>query len=223
MKRAICLLLLVITSPLLTWANMACAAPKTGTGAVSPSSYPAAYEEDPRRLEWQKADRVIDHLLVRQGDTIADIGAGTGYFSRLFAQRVGKSGRVFAVDIDEAMVNYLEKRSKAEGLNNIQSILAAANDPMLPGSSLDLVFICDTYMFIRNRVQYLGRLLDYLKPGGRLAIISFNQKAEVPGAPPPHKMISREQTIFEAEKAGFVLEAEYFFLPYQDFLVFSRP
>lgn len=193
-----------------------------GGGNTFYPSYPSAYQDDPRRLEWQKADKVIDHLHVKQGDVIADIGAGTGFFSMLFAQRVGKNGLVYALDIDENMVKYLEKRSIKESLNNIKSILAPPNDPMLPKSSVDLIFICDTYMFIENRVQYLARLRDSLKNGGHLAIISFNQKAEIPGAPPPHKMISRERTIQEAEKAGFALEAEYFFLPYQDFMVFVK-
>ena len=214
MNRTIGILLVVIIGQFITCAVLAGATPKAG-GSVT-SSYPAAYEEDPRRLEWQKAEKVIDHLLVRQGDVIADIGAGTGYFSRLFAQRVGKTGLVYAVDVDESMVNYLEKRSKEAGLNNIKAILSPPDDPLLLRSAVDLIFICDTYMFIENRGQYLTRLLDSLKSGGRLAIVSFNQKAEIPGAPPPHRMISRDRTVKEAEKAGFVLEAEYFFLPYQD-------
>lgn len=186
------------------------------------SSVPTAYMDDPRRTEWQKPEKVIDHLLIKQGDVIADIGAGTGYFTVLFAQRVGKSGMVYAVDVDQSMVNHLNKRAKKEGLKNIRSILSTPDDPLLPKSSTDLIFICDTYLFFENRVHYLGRLKDYLKENGRVAIVSFNAKAETPGAPPRHKMIPREKTIQEAELAGFSLEAEYFFLPYHDFLVFGK-
>jgi len=197
------------------------ATPKGGGNVFSPS-YPAAYEDDPRRLEWQKPDKVIDYLLIKKGDIIADIGAGTGFFTLLFAQKIGKNGLVYAVDIDAGMVNHLEKRAVKEGFENIKGILATPNDPLLPKSSVDLIFICDTYMFIENRVQYLTRLRDSLKHNGRIAIVSFNRKAEIPGSPPPQKMISRERTIQEADLAGFALEAEYFFLPYQDFLVFMK-
>lgn len=178
--------------------------------------------EDPRRLEWQKPEKLVDHLLIKQGDVIADIGAGTGYFTVLFAQRVGKNGMVYAVDVDENMVKSVEKRAQKDGLNNVKSILSPLDDPLLPKSSVDLIFVCDTYLFFENRVQYLVRLRDSLKSGGRLSIVSFNTRAEIPGAPPRHKMISREKTIQEAEQAGFVLETVYLFLPYQDFLVFGK-
>ena len=186
------------------------------------SSVPAAYMEDPRRIEWQKPEKVVEHLLIKQGDVIADIGAGTGYFSVLFAQKVGKDGIVYAVDVDKSMVDYVAKRVNKAGLKNIRGILSTPDDPLLPKASIDLIFICDTYLFFEDRVQYLSRLRDCLKKGGRLAIVSFNPKAEIPGAPPQHKMIPREKTVLEAEKAGFTLAAEYFFLPYHDFLVFGK-
>jgi len=221
MNRIIGILAAILIGQLFTAIGLA-GASSQAEGITSHSSYPTAYEEDPRRLEWQKTDKVLNHLLLKQGDVVADIGAGTGYFSRLFAQRVGKNGLVYAVDVDESMVQYLGKRAKKEGLDNIKSIHAPPNDPLLPKSSVDLVFICDTYMFIENREEYLSHVRDSLKNGGRLAIISFNRKAEIPAAPPPVKMISREKTILEAEKAGFALEAIYFFLPYQDFMVFVK-
>jgi arsenite methyltransferase len=221
MNRYISVIAVIVIGQFLSATSPAGAASKS-EGITSHSAYPSAYEEDPRRLEWQKTGKVLDHLLIKQGDVIADIGAGTGFFSLPFAQRVGKNGMVYAVDIDENMVKYLEQRAKKEGLDNIRSVHALPNDPLLPKSSLDLIFICDTYMFIENREEYLIRVRDSLKNGGRLAIVSFNRKATIPAAPPPIKMISRERTIQEAEKAGFALEAVYFFLPYQDFMVFVK-
>ncbi len=186
------------------------------------SAVPTAMMDDPRRIEWQKPAQVVDHLLIKKGDVVADVGAGTGYFSLLLGQKVGKGGMVFAVDIDRDMVVHVEKKVKRGGLHNIRGILASADDPKLQKNSADLVFMCDTYVFIENRLQYLGLLRDALKNKGRLALISFNMKEEIPGAPPPHRRVTREQIVQEAEQAGFVLEAEYFFLPYQYFLVFEK-
>ena len=221
MKRSLVILIFFLTSQLLTSVGLAGADSEEEHNSFY-SSVPTAYMDDPRRIEWQMPDKVVDYLLIKQGDVIADIGAGTGYFSVIFAQRVGKNGLVYAVDIDKSMLNYLERRAKKEGLVNVKSILTTPNDPLLPKSSCNVIFICDTYLFFENRELYLVHLRDSLKTEGRLAIISFNMKAQIPGAPPRHKMISKELTIQEAKKAGFDLEADYFFLPYQDFLVFRK-
>jgi predicted methyltransferase len=186
------------------------------------SSLPTALMEDPRRIEWQQPEKVVAHLQLRKGDVVADIGAGTGYFTQLFAKSVGKTGTVFALDVDEILIQALALRAKKESLPNIKAILTPPNDPLLAMASTDLIFLCDTHVFIEQRKQYLVRLRESLKPDGRLAIISFNMNPEIPGAPPRLKRVSREQTIQEAEQAGFALEAEYFFLPHQYFLVFGK-
>jgi arsenite methyltransferase len=177
--------------------------------------------EDQRRAEWQMPHKIVDYLSVKQGDNVADIGSGTGYFTMIFAAKVGENGTVYAADTDKDIVAYLDNRSKKEGINNIRSILAKSDDPMLPSASLDLIFICNTYTFIANRIQYLERLKEHLKSTGRLAIVSYN-KVESPVGPPLAKRVSRETTIQEAEKAGFKLSSEHFFLPYQHFMVFEK-
>lgn len=177
--------------------------------------------EDPGRAEWQKPERVVEQLSLKPGQVVADIGAGTGYFSVILARKVGENGTVYAVDIDGNMVAYLEKRARKDGLKNIKPILAKMDDPLLPKASTDLIFMCDTYMFIEQRERYLARLKDILKKDGLLAIVSYN-KVETPEGPPIHTRVSKEKTIQEAEKAGFKLEAEYFFLQYQHFLVFRK-
>ncbi|GAM11246.1 aklanonic acid methyltransferase DauC [Geobacter sp. OR-1] len=186
------------------------------------SVVPTATMDDPRREVWQKPAKVLDQLRVKSGDIVADIGAGTGYFTMLFAERVGNQGVVYAVDVDQSMTEHIAKRIKNEGVANVKVILAPPNDPLLPKASSDLVFLCDTYIFIENRGEYLSRLRDVLKSTGRLAIVSFNMKGEIPGAPPPRKRAPREAIIQEVESAGFAMEAEYFFLPYQYFLVFGK-
>ncbi len=193
-----------------------------GKGNSFTVSVPTAYMDDPRRGEWQQPGKVLDYLLIRSGDVVADIGAGTGYFTLQFAKRVGTGGVVYAVDVDPGMISLIEQRAKKEGHGNVRGILAALDDPGLPKGGADLIFICDTFLFFDNRGDYLLRLRDRLKPHGRVAIVSFNYKAEIPGAPPRHKMVSKEQTVAEMEKAGFALEADFLFLPYQDFLIFTK-
>lgn len=177
--------------------------------------------EDPARREWQRPQEVVERLVVNPGDVIADIGAGTGYFSVLFARKTANNGKVYAVDIDRKMVEYVEQRSKNEGFKNISTILASPDDPLLPKNSVDLVFLCNTYMFIKDRQLYLSKLKDVLRPKGRLAVISYN-RVDSPEGPPIHIRLSREKTVKEALEAGFVLDTEYFFLPYQHFLVFTK-
>lgn len=193
-----------------------------GDGKPFYASVPTAYMDDPRRIEWQMAGNVVERLQIQPGSSVADIGAGTGYFTMIFAEKVGADGTVYAVDVDEKMISHVEKRVRKSGFRNVRSILSRSDDPLLPKESIDLVFVCDTYLFLEDRVQYLLRLRESLKNKGHLAIVSFNSRAELPGAPPLYRMISKETTIHEAEKAGFSLLADYRFLPYQDFLVFKK-
>lgn len=217
--RVLILLLaaLVLNSQLLLAAPTPAATESSNSFTVS---VPTAYMDDPRRGEWQMPDRLLDYLLLKEGETVVDIGAGTGYFSMLFARKVGRKGTVYALDVDESMVKLIEKRARKEGFANVRAKLVPFESPGIEKGVADLVFICDTYLFFENRVEYMQRVRDVLKRGGRLAIVSFNGNADIPGAPPRHKMIPKEQAISEIRSAGFSLEAEFLFLPYQDFLLF---
>jgi len=172
--------------------------------------------ESPDRAEWQKPKKVVDYLAIRDGDVIADIGAGSGYFSVLLSKRVGDSGRIYAVDIENEMIEYIEKRAKKERLNNIKT-----DDPLLLESSIDLIFICDTYHHIEGRDNYLKILKKVLKKNGRLAIVDFHV-VDTPVGPPLNIRISKDKIMGEILKAGFKLEADYYFLPYQYFLIFTN-
>ncbi len=170
--------------------------------------------EDPSRDAWQKPHDVVMALDLKPTDTIADIGAGTGYFARRFAHHAGK---VYAVDIDQKLLDIVRKNAPF----NLETVLAAPDDPKLPEASVDIIFICEVLHHIENRSAYYPKLARALKPGGRIVIIDF-QKKELPVGPPVAMKISDEQAIAELRQAGFRLTKRAEILPYQYFLFFER-
>jgi ubiquinone/menaquinone biosynthesis C-methylase UbiE len=176
--------------------------------------------EDPSRAAWQKPEEVVRVLNLKSGENVADIGAGSGYFSVRFARAVGPAGRVFAVDIDLDMLAYIEQRARQENLRNIRTILADPHDPGLAAASVDLIFICATLHHITDRAKYYPLLAKALRPGGRIVIIDF-QKRMLPVGPSLEMKIAREEVLNEFGAAGFHLAGEFDFLPYQYFLVFE--
>ena len=173
--------------------------------------------DDPARDQWQSPRRVIDGLGLKSGMAVADIGAGTGYFSVRLARSSARP-RVFAVDIEPEMVTYLTKRAADEKLHNIVPVLASASEPNLP-SPVDVVLIVDTYHHIGDRVQYFRALQSKLKPGGRVAIIDF--RVDAPMGPPREFRHTPEEYVAEMKAAGYRLAANHRYLKYQDFLVFE--
>jgi SAM-dependent methyltransferase len=173
--------------------------------------------DDPERDAWQKPHEVIRALAPKPDAVIADIGAGTGYFSVRFAHMVPK-GRIYGVDTEPDMVKYLAERAKREGLANLVAVTAAPADPRLPETA-DLIILVDVYHHIGNRERYFGRLRESLKPGGRLAVIDFH--IDSPQGPPRAARIAPERVKAELERAGYALEREHGFLPNQYFLVFQ--
>jgi SAM-dependent methyltransferase len=171
--------------------------------------------DDPARDVWQKPDEILDALQLPPTARVADIGAGTGYFSVRIAKRV-PNGKVFAVDIEPDIVRYLGERAHREHLHILQPVLASANSPNLP-EAVDVALIVDTYHHIDDRVAYFSRLKTSLRPGGRLAIVDF--KTDAPEGPPSALRIPPERVIAELEQAGYALVAKHDF-PRQYFLVF---
>jgi SAM-dependent methyltransferase len=161
---------------------------------------------------------VIQALALKPDFVVADIGAGTGYFSTRLAHMVPK-GRVLAVDTEPDMVKYLAERAKREGLKNMTSVSAKPDDPKLPLKA-DVALFVDVYHHIENRERYFRKLADSLKPGGRVAIIDF--RMESPNGPPKDVRIAPERVQAELKSAGYELAQEHAFLPKQFFLVFRR-
>jgi arsenite methyltransferase len=176
--------------------------------------------EDPERDGYQKPDQVVKALALKPGATVADIGAGSGYFTVRLAEAVGETGRVLAVDISPDMVLHMNRRLRDVGIRNVQTVLSAPDDPLLADASVDLFFICDTWHHIDERPKYLALLKRMLRPGGRIAIVDFH-KRPLPFGPPLEMKIPREDVVKELEGAGFRLASEHTFLPHQYFLVFE--
>jgi SAM-dependent methyltransferase len=129
--------------------------------------------EDPARLAQLRVDERLAPLQLGPGHVVADIGAGTGVFSRAIARKVGPTGRVYAEDIQQGLVEYIASRAKAEGLANIVPVLGAFDDPRLPGRDVDLVFLHDVFHAIEHKERFLQALVTYLKPTARIAIVDW--------------------------------------------------
>lgn len=174
--------------------------------------------DDPKRDAWQKPHEVIRALALKPDAVVADIGSGTGYFSMRFAHMVPK-GRVYGVDTEPDMVKYLAERAKREGLGNVTAVAGTSGDPRVPEKA-DLIILVDVYHHVENRERYFSRLRDFLKPGGRVAVIDF--RMDSPEGPPKTARIAPAKVASELKQAGYVLEREHGFLPNQYSLVFQR-
>jgi len=179
-----------------------------------------AYLEDPQRDVYQKPHEVIMALGLREGETVADIGAGSGYFTFRLASPVGEKGRIYAVDTSPDMIMHMNRRIRDMKLRNIVTVLSAPDDPLLMDGSIDRFFICDTWHHIQNQAQYLALMKKMLKPGGQVIMIDF-QKRELPVGAPMEMKIAREDLVQQMESNGFKLVKEHTFLPYQYFLIFT--
>jgi SAM-dependent methyltransferase len=174
--------------------------------------------DDPERDAWQKPHAVLQALALKHDAVVADVGAGTGYFSARLANMLPKA-TIYAADVEPDMVKYLGERAKREGLKNLKPVAAAADDARLP-AKVDLILLVDVYHHIENRERYFRKLAASLKPGGRLAVIDF--RLDSPEGPPKEARIAPEKVKAELSAAGYALAGEHAFLPRQYFLVF-RP
>jgi len=171
-------------------------------------------EEDP--------DQAMRLIRVARGSAVADLGAGSGYFTVRLAKAVGATGKVYAVDIQQGMLDLLAARVAKEKLTNVVPVLGAVDDPKLPDESLDLVLMVDVYHELSAPQVTLGHLRRALKRGGRLILLEY--RAEDPDVPilPEHKM-TKAQVKLEVEHEGFQQQRVYDDLPRQHLIVFTRP
>jgi arsenite methyltransferase len=175
--------------------------------------------EAPGRSRWQKPDQVVLTLGLKPGQTVIDIGAGTGYFTRRFARAVGPTGKAIGLDIEPGMIAYMQDDAKRLKLASYEARLVKPDDPELAPQSADLIFFCDVLHHVDHRVSYLKKLTPDLKPAGRVAVVDFKKTAPI--GPPTGMKIPRQEMIAEFKEAGYRLVREHAFLPYQYFLEFT--
>jgi ubiquinone/menaquinone biosynthesis C-methylase UbiE len=181
--------------------------------------------EGPQRVASQKIDEVLSKLSLKPGMVVADIGAGSGLFSRPLAKAVAPAGKVYAVDIQQDLLDHINKRAKEENIRNIQTVLGEFNDPKLPARDVDLGFINDVLHHIQNRAAYLKALGTYVKPNGRIAIIEMDKNdPNTPHKNQPELLVGREEILQWMSDAGFKLVEEHaeLFPGAKWFLVFGR-
>jgi ubiquinone/menaquinone biosynthesis C-methylase UbiE len=159
-------------------------------------------------------------LAFRPGERVADIGAGSGYFTRRISRAVGASGIIWAIDIRQEILDVLDQRARQEGLTNMRLQRVAADDPQLPPGGVDTVVMVDTLHYIKDRAAYARKLRAGLAPGGRVVVIDFVPKApgERPWGPPPEQNMSREEVDAAMAEAGLVAARVHEFLTEQFFV-----
>ena len=161
--------------------------------------------DSPGRDERLQINRVMDILGIGPGKTVADIGAGSGWFTVRAARRVGAGGIVYAVDINAEAVKYIGERAKKEQLQNVKTVLSKADDPLLPSGSVDVVLMLKTYHEVAEPVTLLRNLRAALRPGAKVGIIDRNGNGEDHG-------VQREVVLSEAKGAGYKLIESYDFV-----------
>ncbi|MEE4161773.1 MAG: methyltransferase domain-containing protein [Woeseiaceae bacterium] len=181
----------------------------------------AAWLERPGREREERTDRLVRQLPLEPDDVVADIGAGTGYFSFPMAERV-PAGRVLAVDIQQEMLDIIEARKADGAAANVETVLGTETDPRLPAGQVDLVLIVDAYHEFSYPREMGEGIARALRPGGRLVLIEYRAEDPRVQIKRLHKM-SEAQAIAEMEAIGLEWERTGSFLPQQHFLVFRKP
>lgn len=182
----------------------------------------ADWLERPERTLEEQPDKLVELLKLKPGDHVADIGAGTGYISRRMAEKVGARGKVYAVDIQQEMLDLLQVEMKKRGVSNVVSVLGDIADPKLPPNTIDLAIMVDVYHEFSHPYEMMRGIMRGLKSGGRVAFVEY--RAEDPTVPIKriHKM-SEAQVKKEAATVGLEWLETVSELPWQHLIIFKKP
>ena len=188
---------------------------------IAPVCSDAGWLTRPDRDATEQPEKVLDALNIREGATVADVGAGVGYFTWRLAQRVGPKGKVIAVDVQQKMLDLMAEELKRRNISNVEMVLGGLRDPHLPESVVDLALLVDVYHELSEPELIMGHIRRSLKPDGRLVLVEYRK--EDPSIPilPLHKM-STEEVRSELEPLGFEFRQAMEFLPTQHILIFTR-
>jgi SAM-dependent methyltransferase len=174
----------------------------------------------PDRAAWQKPDEVVKAVGLSGGETLYDLGAGSGYFSFRFARAVPE-GSVVAADLEPEMIRHIHHKAMVEGLANLSPVFIKAADPQVPRDA-DVLFVCDVLHHVQDRAGWLKKAAGEMKPGARFVLIEFKE-GKLPEGPPESVKIPRSKLVELMERAGLRFESEKpELLPYQLFLVFRK-
>ncbi len=178
-------------------------------------------ERDDRYL-LEQPDRVIATMQLKSGDVVADIGSGSGYFTRRLAKAVLPSGTVYGVDIQPEMNAILAENCKQEGITNVEIILSEEADPKLAAESVDWMLLVDVYHEFQQPIPMLAKMREALKPGGKVALLEYRLHGDTGAHIKLDHRMSVEQVLAEWEPAGFRLVTRHEFLPTQHMFIFEK-
>ncbi len=185
------------------------------------SFHGAQWLERTGRVDEERPDLMLLALELKPGMTVADIGAGTGYYSWRLAQRVGAGGTVYAVDIQPEMIKLLERQMTRRGAANVKPLLGTASDPKLPPGSLDLALMVDVYHELEYPYEMLAAIVRALKPGGRLVFVEFRGNDPAVPIKPLHTMteaqVRKEAAVYPLEWVKTASD-----LPWQHVIIFRK-
>jgi ubiquinone/menaquinone biosynthesis C-methylase UbiE len=195
---------------------------KLWRGAWS-KQYIAMLERDERE-DFQQPVRVMETLAFRPGERVADVGAGSGYFTVRVARAVGPEGSVVATDIRQEMIAHLQNRLEQEGIVNVRTVLAEKDDPGLPAGSVDTILMVDVWHYIRDP-EFAVRLRTALAPGGRVVVIDYRPRPwdERPWGPPPEQQTPRDELDAHMAAAGLAPVRVHDWLSEQYFVEYAVP
>jgi ubiquinone/menaquinone biosynthesis C-methylase UbiE len=184
------------------------------------SHYGISWLERPEREKEERVTLLLKNMDLKPGMVVADIGAGSGYHAVRMAKMVG-DGKIYAVDVEPKMIDYLNKRIKEEGYKNIKTILGKEQSVELPAASIDIMLMVDVYHELSFPYEIARSMLEALKPGGKLFLIEYRAEDSSVPIKPVHKM-SQKQAIKELKAAGFTFVKNIGNLPWQHCLVFTK-
>lgn len=218
-SRTLKLLPLFLTALLLCGADVHPITKRRVAGVMGPAGAPWLVR--PEREVEERPDQAVDAIGIERGSTVADIGAGVGYFTWRLAARVGAEGVVYGEDIQPAMLDALVKNMRDRKLANVRPVLGTVEDPKLPANALDLVLLVDVYHEFSEPQKMVDHIREALKPGGRLVLLEY--RAEDPAVPirPEHKM-TVSQVRAEIEPQGLRFDKAIEVLPQQHIIVFRK-